>query len=62
MLWIFGIYASVGLAFSLPFVWLGVESIDARAREGGWGFRLILIPAAAALWPYLAWRWSRSHA
>lgn len=57
MLLALGMYAAIGLAFSLAFVTRGAERIDARARDGGWGFRALLIPGAAALWPYLAKRW-----
>lgn len=55
-----GIYGLVGLMFSLAFVTLGAGQIDDRAREGGWGFRLLLIPGSIALWPYLAQRWWRA--
>lgn len=57
ILTVLGIYGLLGLMFSLAFVTLGAGKIDDRAREGGWGFRLILIPGAIALWPYLTMRW-----
>lgn len=57
-----GIYGLVGLMFSPAFVTLGAGKVDDRAREGGWGFRLLLIPGSIALWPYLAQRWWKAVA
>lgn len=51
------IYLGIGLLFSIPFVFFGAGKIDSTAREGTWGFKLIIIPGAMALWPLLAWRW-----
>ena len=52
-----GAYAGAGLLFAMPFVLRGVDRIDPAAREGTWGFRLLLIPGVVALWPLLARRW-----
>jgi len=54
------VYAGVGLAFAIPFVWNGVGRVDPAAREATWGFRLIVLPAAVALWPLLLGRWRRA--
>lgn len=51
------VYAVLGLAFAVPFVVHGAGRIDPSAREGTWGFRLLILPGAAALWPWLALRW-----
>lgn len=53
-------YAPIGVAWGFAFVWRGVERIDPAARGGGWGFRLLIWPGAAALWPLLASRWLRA--
>lgn len=50
-------YAGLGLAFALVFVWTGIGRLDPMARTGSPGFRLMVLPAVAALWPLLAWRW-----
>ena len=50
-------YGILGLAFALPFVWRGVDRIDPAAREGSLGFRLLILPGVAALWPLLLFRW-----
>jgi Na+-driven multidrug efflux pump len=54
-----GIYLAVGVLFAAPFVLRGVNRIDPVAREGTWGFRLIIVPGVVALWPLLALRWLR---
>ncbi len=51
------VYIACGLAFSLFFVWRGAGRVDPAARSAGWGFRLIVLPGVAALWPVLLRRW-----
>ncbi len=51
-----GAYAALGALFALPFVLRGVQRLDPQAQGGSWGFRLIILPASAALWPLLALR------
>ena len=53
------IYGALGLVFALCFVTLGVGRIDPSAKGAGVGFRLMILPGAAALWPLLASRWLR---
>ena len=57
-----GLYIILGLFFGLPFAARGAARIDGNAREGSWGFRLLILPGAIALWPLLAMRWLRSSA
>jgi hypothetical protein len=52
-----GLYLAVGLVFALAFVFSGIERIDPGARGSSLGFRLIVLPGAATLWPVLALRW-----
>jgi hypothetical protein len=52
-----GLYAGLGLLFGLGFVTRGVERLDPAARGASRGFRLIVLPAAVALWPLLLRRW-----
>lgn len=54
-----GGYLLAGIVFAAVFAWRGVGRIDPVARQGSWGFRFVILPGAAALWPYLAWRWLR---
>jgi hypothetical protein len=54
-----GVYAGLGLLFAVPFALRGVERIDPAAKGASWGFRLIVVPGAVALWPLLLGRWLR---
>jgi hypothetical protein len=51
------VYVGAGLAFAVAFVAVGVARVDRVAAEGTLGFRLILVPGCALLWPLLARRW-----
>lgn len=53
------VYAALGLLFALLFAARGAGRIDPSAKGAGLGFRLLIVPGAAALWPLLAWRWLR---
>ena len=58
--WILGLaalYLVVGLLFAVPFALKGAGRIDPLAATGTWGFRLLVIPGAAAFWPLLLRRW-----
>jgi len=52
-----GTYLTLGLAFAIAFVTRGAGRVDAAASDGSLGFRLLLVPGTAALWPLLAQRW-----
>lgn len=54
---ILGLHAACGLLFAVFFVVWGVGRIDPHAVDGSWGFRLLIVPASAVLWPWLLWRW-----
>ena len=56
------VYASLGLVFAVPFVWLGVERVDSEAQGSGIGFRLLILPGVAAFWPMFLYRWRRGIA
>jgi hypothetical protein len=56
-----GAYAGIGLLFAAAFVLAGVHRIDERAAGAGWGFRALILPGSAALWPLLAYRWARAR-
>jgi hypothetical protein len=58
--WIVGAataYAAAGAAFAVPFALHGAGTLEPVARQGTSGFRLFLLPGAATLWPWLAFRW-----
>jgi len=52
-----GIYLACGMMFAIGFVFFGAGRIDPHAAHGTWGFRLRVMPGAAALWPLLLNRW-----
>ena len=52
-------YAGCGAVFALLFAFWGVQKIDPHAAPGSWGFRLLILPGAAAFWPLLLKRWWR---
>ena len=53
------VYAALGLLFAVAFAARGAARIDPDAAHSSWGFRLLILPGAAALWPLLAYRWAR---
>lgn len=50
-------YAAAGMLFAVAFVARGVDAIDPVAKGSSLGFRLIILPGSAALWPLLLRRW-----
>lgn len=52
-------YAAIGLVFAAAFSVRGAGRLDPAAKKATLGFRLIILPGSAALWPLLAWRWLR---
>lgn len=53
-----GIYLGLGVLFAVPFLVRGVQRVDPGAQGAGWGFRVLILPGVAALWPVLARRWA----
>jgi hypothetical protein len=51
------VYAAVGVLFAVAFVIIGVSRVDPVAKNSTVGFRLIVLPGAALLWPLLLRRW-----
>jgi hypothetical protein len=53
------VYGLAGAVFAVAFVLFGIHRIDPVAEHTPFGFRLIVIPGVAALWPLLLGRWLR---
>ena len=56
---VLAVYGSVGIAFAIAFVTIGIQRVDSVARHAPLGFRLIVLPGAMAFWPWLLLRWAR---
>jgi hypothetical protein len=55
-----GAYLLAGAVFAVIFVARGIGRVDPVAQHAPWGFRLIVMPGVAALWPVLLARWVRA--
>ena len=53
-------YAATGLLFACVFVAFGIKQVDPLVRGSSIGFRLIVLPGVAALWPVMLRRWIRN--
>jgi hypothetical protein len=58
---LFYLYAAIGLLFGVGFVIWGIERVDPAARGAGMGFRILVLPGVAALWPLMLARWLRGE-
>ena len=54
---LFGVYTGIGLLFAIAFLTVGISQVDPDSKGSGVGFRLIILPGVAALWPVLFTRW-----
>jgi TRAP-type C4-dicarboxylate transport system permease small subunit len=55
------VYAAIGMVFAAVFVFAGAGRIDGAAKGAPLGFRLLILPGSAALWPLLLLRWLRGE-
>ena len=53
------LYCTLGFIFAIVFVAAGLERVDSHAKGAGIGFRLMILPGASLLWPFLLVRWLR---
>jgi hypothetical protein len=53
-------YAAAGLLFAGVFLSIGIGRVDPISKGSAVGFRLIILPGVAALWPVLLIRWIRA--
>jgi len=56
---VLSVYCVLGLVFGACFVVVAVSRLDPLAKGTGVGFRLLILPGVAALWPLLFYRWLR---
>jgi hypothetical protein len=55
-----GAYGLIGTVFAVAFVMMGIQRVDSVAEHAPLGFRLIVLPGVAALWPLMLVRWLRA--
>jgi hypothetical protein len=62
MIVLFGValYAMVGIAVAVAFVAFGITRVLPEPATVTIGARILLVPGAAALWPYVLVRWLKS--
>lgn len=54
----FYLYLSLGAAFAIAFVTIGVNRVDSQAIGSGLGFRILIFPGSIAFWPLLLRQWT----
>jgi len=54
---LFLLYLLAGLLFAFVFAWKGAGQVDPKAAHTSWFFKLLILPGAMALWPYLLKKW-----
>lgn len=54
------LYAATGIAIATAFLVFGVTRVLAKPVPVTLGARIMLLPGAAALWPYVLIRWLKS--
>lgn len=57
-LYLFYLYVGIGIAVAIAFVIAGATRVQPQPVT--LGARILLIPGAAALWPYVLRRWIRA--
>lgn len=53
------LYAAIGLLTALAFVMFGVTRVQPASMS--LGARILILPGAAALWPYVLMRWIKAR-
>ncbi len=55
----FAIYLAIGLVSAIAFVAVGAQQVTHSSLT--MGARIVLLPAATLLWPYVLGRWLKSR-
>lgn len=58
--WGLAVYASTGVAVGIAFIAFGASRVLPGAPAFTPGARLMILPGAAALWPYVLLRWLKA--
>jgi hypothetical protein len=54
------LYAATGLAVGTAFIVFGIDRVLEPPADVSLGARVLILPGAAALWPYVLKRWASS--
>jgi hypothetical protein len=57
----FAVYAGAGVVIAIAFVSVGIRRILPHPMPVTLGARLLILPGAFALWPYIAFRWRKAR-
>jgi hypothetical protein len=55
------LYAAAGVVTALAFVSIGIGQVLHPPMPATLGARILLLPGAAALWPYILIRWRKAR-
>jgi hypothetical protein len=55
------VYAIAGLATAIAFVSVGLSRVFHPPIPASLGARILFVPGAAALWPYILIRWRKAR-
>ena len=58
---VLGVYALLGFLVAIPFVLRGAAAVDEAADGASWGFRVLIFPGVAALWPIMLRKWLKAR-
>jgi hypothetical protein len=58
LLWALAAYAAIGAVTAIAFAAVGVTRV--QPADVSLGARVLLLPGAAALWPYVLLRWIKA--
>jgi hypothetical protein len=61
LLYGFALYVLLGIVTAIVFVIFGVSQVLPHSATVTVGARILLLPGAAALWPYVLLRWLKSR-
>jgi hypothetical protein len=59
---VLAIYLGLGVIVAVPLVVSGIGRIDPAAKKAPWTFRILVLPGAIAMWPFLLRRLTKAGA
>ena len=56
------VYLGLGVLLGVPFALFGAARIDPNAKGAGLGFKLMILPGAVLMWPFVVGPWLKGPA